>query len=165
MREEEQTCLLAYDGIVQTPRESQKSGISSMYLTEGTGKSQGSVSVFEVTCRRLEKNCAFTDSELAEGKEQYMFLMNDITHILESQSKQMESYYQEAMLATVSHEQMNPLNSLINFTGYLKQKTKEYLDDDDSVSNDSDSDFISSSASESFQEQVIVGLRSTDLKN
>ena len=39
----------------------------------------------------------------------------------------MQQMYQEAMVATVSHEQMNPLNSIINFTEYLQDWTANVL--------------------------------------
>jgi len=61
------------------------------------------------------------------GKDLRVLSVQNITNIIQSQSFDMQAMYEEAMLATISHEQMNPLNSIINFTDYLKTQTMDYL--------------------------------------
>jgi len=61
------------------------------------------------------------------GKDLKVLVVNNITDIIQSQTLRMQEMYEEAMLATISHEQMNPLNSIINFTDYLKTQTMDYL--------------------------------------
>ena len=54
------------------------------------------------------------------GKWLKVLVVYDITEVIQNYTLRMQAMYEEAMLATISHEQMNPLNSIINFTDYLK---------------------------------------------
>ena len=54
-----------------------------------------------------------------------MLHWDDLTSILEDQGQRLQSYYQDALIATVSHEQMNPLNSIINMSESLYNKCKD----------------------------------------
>lgn len=42
-----------------------------------------------------------------------------------------QNKYQEALTATISHEQMNPLNSIIHFSRHLLKKTNEIIENED----------------------------------
>jgi len=58
------------------------------------------------------------------------------------------------MLATISHEQMNPLNSIMNFTSYLQDKTEAVFPEDVLIDSDSDSSYLfSSEGSDSFSDK------------
>ena len=54
-------------------------------------------------------------------------MIQNINHVINNQSMKLQTDYQEAVTATISHEQMNPLNSIINFSRHLYNKTEEYL--------------------------------------
>jgi len=41
--------------------------------------------------------------------------------------------YQEALTATVSHEQMTPLNSILNLTDLIKEESQESLNPDSDI--------------------------------
>ena len=62
-----------------------------------------------------------------DHKEQQLLLLKSIDKIIQNQNMRMQQHYQEAIIATISHEQMNPLNSIINFTQFLQDQTKSYL--------------------------------------
>ena len=83
-----------------------------------------------------------------------MLSMRDITKIIENQTFSMQMLYQEAMLATISHEQMNPLNSIINFTDYLKSKSKEYMGIENQESSVNSS--LNSSGDESEEDEMML---------
>ena len=61
------------------------------------------------------------------------------------------------MLATISHEQMNPLNSIINFTEYMKEKTEMYLcyDSEDLAQESDSSSFWSVSDSLADEDDIV----------
>ena len=46
-----------------------------------------------------------------------------------------QNKYQEALTATISHEQMNPLNSIIHFSRHLLNKTNEIIRNEDLETN------------------------------
>ena len=50
-----------------------------------------------------------------------MIRFSDVGDIIRTQNKKMQLLYQDALTATFSHEQMNPLNSIINLTTNLQQ--------------------------------------------
>jgi len=62
----------------------------------------------------------------------YVLVFKNVSEVISNQTMRVHSYYQEAMLATISHEQMNPLHSIINFTEYMKKKTRGVLESSDS---------------------------------
>ena len=93
---------LIYEPAVNSGRSSLKSGISSMYYTEG-GQSQSNSLIFEASIRKLDIDSSIF-SNSSNSSNQYIFLINNISHVLENQTMQVHSYYQEAMLATISHE-------------------------------------------------------------
>ena len=63
-----------------------------------------------------------------EGKKSHIIILKNINQLISNQSQRMQSQFQEAITATISHEQMNPLNSIINFTDHLLKKTNIYLE-------------------------------------
>ena len=67
------------------------------------------------------------------GKPAFIMIVQDITNIIEGQSSKMQKMFQEALTATMSHEQMNPLNVIITFTDYLQQWTTNVLKQVDSA--------------------------------
>ena len=48
-----------------------------------------------------------------------MLTLISIDHLILAQSQSLLAYYQEAITATISHEQLNPLHSIINFAEFL----------------------------------------------
>mmetsp|Transcript_23695 Transcript_23695/g.36370 ORF Transcript_23695/g.36370 Transcript_23695/m.36370 type:complete len:96 (+) Transcript_23695:547-834(+) len=68
------------------------------------------------------------------------------------------------MLATISHEQMNPLNSIINFTQYMRNKTKEYFGMEEDTSVSLDSSKVDQSSSELDLSPTCTPFRLSDLK-
>ena len=57
----------------------------------------------------------------------FVLTITGIDDILENQNNKLQFHYQEAITATISHEQMNPLNSIVNFSDCLYQRFCEYL--------------------------------------
>ena len=49
----------------------------------------------------------------------------DVKDIIQTQNKKMQILYQDALTATFSHEQLNPLNSIINLSQYLQDYFQE----------------------------------------
>mmetsp|Transcript_41286 Transcript_41286/g.62860 ORF Transcript_41286/g.62860 Transcript_41286/m.62860 type:complete len:147 (-) Transcript_41286:551-991(-) len=60
-------------------------------------------------------------------KPSYLIIFNNIDSLIKHQNQEMQSHFQEAITATISHEQLNPLNSIINFSRYLYHKTLDFL--------------------------------------
>ena len=58
---------------------------------------------------------------------------------IENQMDRIQNKYQEALTATISHEQMNPLNSIIHFSQYLLKETNEIIETEE-IETDSDQD-------------------------
>jgi len=52
-------------------------------------------------------------------EECLIFRFIDVSELIQTQNKKMQSMYQDALTATFSHEQLNPLNSIINLTASL----------------------------------------------
>mmetsp|Transcript_35445 Transcript_35445/g.54241 ORF Transcript_35445/g.54241 Transcript_35445/m.54241 type:complete len:119 (+) Transcript_35445:126-482(+) len=55
----------------------------------------------------------------------HLVRIKNITDIVTQQNKKMQDIFQEALIATISHEQLNPLNSIINMSTFLFEA---YLD-------------------------------------
>ena len=72
---------------------------------------------FEVTIKEIKY----------ELEPAYILIFQDISNVIKNQSSKMQKLYQEAMTATISHEQMNPLNSIIYFSEFLKERFKDQL--------------------------------------
>ena len=51
-----------------------------------------------------------------------MIVIRDISLIIEFEKEKNENKYQELLTATMSHEMLTPLNSIINLSMYLEQK-------------------------------------------
>ena len=51
-----------------------------------------------------------------------MIVIRDISLIIEFEKEKNENKYQELLTATMSHEMLTPLNSIINLSIYLEQK-------------------------------------------
>eukprot|EP00347_Sterkiella_histriomuscorum_P018274 403346138 len=62
-----------------------------------------------------------------KSKESTLILIKNITQLLKQEQSKNESKYQEMLTATLSHELMNPLNSVINLSGPI-EKTRQVTD-------------------------------------
>jgi len=51
-----------------------------------------------------------------------MLVIRDISMIIEFEKEKNENKYQELLTATMSHEMLTPLNSIINLSVYIEQK-------------------------------------------
>ena len=54
--------------------------------------------------------------------------VRSINHIITSEQSKAKFVYQEALTATVSHEQMTPLNSILNLTELLISSTTDNIE-------------------------------------
>ena len=79
-----------------------------------------------------------------------MTLDPSVNKVMEIFSKNLQNQFQQALTATISHEQMNPLNSIINFSRIIYQKTLEFLE------MDLDSDFGSKSSNSLMSKMLKV---------
>jgi signal transduction histidine kinase len=58
--------------------------------------------------------------EIQIGEDKYkLLIIMDVNNIIRDNSIRNQNYYQDAIISTVSHEQMNPLNSIINMSNCL----------------------------------------------
>jgi signal transduction histidine kinase len=62
-------------------------------------------------------------------KNQVVIVVNDVTFLVKQHGGLMQGRYQQAITATVSHEQMNPLNSIINFSELLLNQTSHLIEE------------------------------------
>ena len=99
----------------------------------------------------------FTKVSSESSSSLFVMTVKNISPIIELQSLKLNSYYEEAMLATVGHEQLNPLNSIITFSEYLLQKSRKMLDIDSNISMESSGLSLSESSTEAV-------MRMSDLK-
>jgi signal transduction histidine kinase len=51
-----------------------------------------------------------------ENEPHQLVVMSDISYILRNERSQIKSNFQEQLTATLSHEQLTPLNSIINLS-------------------------------------------------
>jgi signal transduction histidine kinase len=51
-----------------------------------------------------------------ENESHQLVVMSDISYILRNERSQIKSNFQEQLTATLSHEQLTPLNSIINLS-------------------------------------------------
>ena len=72
---------------------------------------------FEVTIKEINY----------ELEPAFILIFQDISNVIKNQNSKMQRQYQEALTATISHEQMNPLNSIIFFSEFLKNKFKQLI--------------------------------------
>ena len=87
-------------------------------VTDNTGKSYiKSMIHVEVILKKI--NFEFKDS--------YLIIIQNINDVINNQNHRMQSHYQEALTATISHEQLTPLNSIINFSKYLFEKFQLHI--------------------------------------
>jgi signal transduction histidine kinase len=56
-----------------------------------------------------------------------MIVIRNISVIVEFEQVKSENKYQELLTATMSHEMLTPLNSIINLAVYLEEKIKAKL--------------------------------------
>eukprot|EP00347_Sterkiella_histriomuscorum_P013092 403366052 len=57
-----------------------------------------------------------------EDKDSVIVIIRNISQLLNSEKERISNRYQEMLTATISHELMNPLNSIINLTSLAKQQ-------------------------------------------
>ena len=62
-----------------------------------------------------------------DGQPSLMMTVENINSIIENQENRMQVHYQEAITATVSNEQMNPLNSIVNMSEAISTLAFSYL--------------------------------------
>ena len=72
----------------------------------------------QIACSQIELNSQSTQ----------ILVVHNIDNIIRKENSQMQQHYQSAITATISHEQMNPLNSIINLSQMLFEKTKDQLE-------------------------------------
>ena len=60
-------------------------------------------------------------------KTQFILIIRDITSIIRSQQKMTDKLYQDAIEANYSHEQMTPLNCILNNTNIVKSRIIDFL--------------------------------------
>mmetsp|Transcript_35134 Transcript_35134/g.53875 ORF Transcript_35134/g.53875 Transcript_35134/m.53875 type:complete len:114 (+) Transcript_35134:794-1135(+) len=101
----------------------------------------------EVVLRQVQ----FEPSEVS-----YVLLIQNINGVISNHNSLMQSHYQEAITATISHEQMNPLNSIINLSRFLYERTKDQLGKEGS-SNDSLNSSKSSNSISSLDRSLSSG--------
>ena len=63
---------------------------------------------------RVQKLASYED-----GSSEHLLTFIRIDHLIQAQSLAMIAHFEEAVTATASHEQLNPLNSIISFSDYL----------------------------------------------
>ena len=59
-----------------------------------------------------------------------MIVIRDISLIIEFEKEKNENKYQELLTATMSHEMLTPLNSIINLSMYLEQRLSQRQDNE-----------------------------------
>ena len=62
------------------------------------------------------------------GEEAWVVSFSQIDDIIKNQLSAVRVHYQDALTATISHEQMNPLNSIVNIMDMSIQHIIEILD-------------------------------------
>ena len=55
-------------------------------------------------------------------KECILIIIKNISNLLRAEQQKHQLKYQELLTATLSHELMNPLNSIINLSGLVEQQ-------------------------------------------
>ena len=65
-----------------------------------------------------------------ESADQIMTKISNVSHILKQEHEKLKYIYQEAFIGTFSHEQMTPLNSIINLSSVLIDKYREESNED-----------------------------------
>ena len=68
--------------------------------------------IFEFTFRKVR----------FESNDQILTKISNVSHILKQEHDKLKYIYQEAFIGTFSHEQMTPLNSIINLSSVLIDK-------------------------------------------
>eukprot|EP00347_Sterkiella_histriomuscorum_P014553 403360436 len=63
-----------------------------------------------------------------EEEECVLLQIKNITQILNSEKEKIQAHYQEMLIATISHEVMNPLNSIINLSQIAETQYKSLND-------------------------------------
>ncbi len=68
-----------------------------------------------------------------------MIVIRDISLIIEFEKEKNENKYQELLTATMSHEMLTPLNSIINLSMYLEQRlcSRQQRDEQHTISDGS----------------------------
>ena len=62
--------------------------------------------------------------DLSEEKRQ-LLVISDITFILQSEKTKVKHNFQQQLTASLSHEQMTPLNAILNITDILQNSLKD----------------------------------------
>jgi len=77
--------------------------------------------IFEVRVSKLR--------DLPQGGSEFILMLIDLQNPLRVQAQACFDYYQSAITATISHEQLNPLNSIINVAESLDLRSITALEE------------------------------------